>query len=139
MKIGRLLLPWCAAAIFLAAGCKKTPAPSQSHTEVVTRWWRAAASGDAAGAEKYVSGDLAQRQSALVTAECSRVDKAAGEGDRLAVGMRERLQGVRVGEVSSGPELAVVPLVMADGKPFLSVQLELRGNRWAITDIHQGE
>lgn len=139
MKIGRLLLPWCAAAVFLAAGCKKTPAPPQSHTEVVKLWWRAVASGDAAGADPYVSGDLAQRQSARAIEECVRVDKAAGKGDRLAVGMQARLQGVRIGEARSGSDIAVVPLVMADGKPFLSVQLELRGGRWAITDIRQGE
>lgn len=139
MKIGRLLPLLCAAAVFFAGGCKKTPAPPQSHTEVAQRWWRAVAAGDAAGAASCVSGEPAQRQSSLVIDEYARIAKAAGEGDRLASGMLERLQGVRIGEVRSGSEMAVVPLLLGSGKPFLSVILELRDGRWVITDIRQDD
>lgn len=125
-----------APLLFLVGGCgEKASAPSASPADVAGEWWRAAASGDSARADSCLYGDSGRSKSALALAEYAQVRKAAGEGDPLAAEMLARLEKVRVGEVKSGPELAIVQLVMEDGKNFLTVRLELHGGRWAITDI----
>lgn len=134
-NILRCGLPLCLAAACLAAGgCGKKAVPRSSPVETATRWWRSAASGDAEAAAACLSGDTARKKSAAVLAECVRIRAAAGR-DRQAGRMLKRLEGIRVGEVRSGPVMAVVPLVHADGKPFLEVTLELPGSQWVITDI----
>ena len=49
--------------------------------------------------------------------------------------MLKRLEGVRAGEVKSGPERAFVKLVMADGKAFMTVYLRARKDRWVIVEL----
>ena len=137
MKTFRLVSVLCAAALLLA-GCKKTPPPPLSPAAVASRWWQAVVSGDDRGVASYFSEDSARSKSGRVIAEYAQVEKAAGEGDRLAAEMLERLKGVKVGAVQSGPMMAVVPLVLEDDRPFLEVRLELRENRWVIIDISDG-
>jgi len=136
MKCLPLLLLLIASLPLLIGGCGDNwSSPSTSPAEVAGEWWRAAASGDSARADGCLYGNSGRGKSALVLDEYARVKKAAGEGDPLAAEMLARLEKVRVGEVRSGPELAVVQLVMEDGKMFLTIRLELHGGRWAITDI----
>ena len=137
MKIFRLALVGCAAAL-LMAGCRKTPAPPVSPAAVTNRWWQSVASGDDRSVASDFFGDSARSKSARVIAEYAAVVKAAGEGDPLAVEMLARLKGVRIGEVRSGSVMTIVPLVLEDGKPFLEVKLELHENRWVIVDIKNG-
>ena len=120
------------------AGCRKPPAPPLSPAAVATGWWHAVASGDTRSAAPHLYGDSARSKSDRLLAEYALVVKEAGDGDRLAAGMAELLRGVRIGEVRSGPEMAIVPLVLRDGRPFLDVRLELRNNRWTIVDIKDG-
>lgn len=124
-----------AAALFLAGGCGERSAPPPPPPDAtVAQWWRAVAAGDAAAIGGRVSG-VAGDKSTKVFAEYARVRKAAGEGDPLARRMLERLEGVRIGGVRGGSLISVAQLVLADGKPFLTVYLESRDNGWLIVDL----
>lgn len=122
-----------AAALCLLNGCGERP--SLSPAEVAARWWRAVAAGDGDTAAGSIASTSAREKSAKVFAEYARVRKAAGEGDPLAGRMLKRLEGVRTGESRGGSLIAIVPLTLADGKPFLKVYLESRDGRWLIVDL----
>jgi len=124
-----------ALSFFLFCDCKKKPEPTHSPTEVANSWRRAAAAGDAAKADACLSGGAAKKKNAAVFAEYTRVKKAAAAGDKLAAAMLKRLEELRIGKVRSGSVMTVVPLVYADGGTFLEITLELKGDRWMITDI----
>ena len=139
MRICRLMSVLCAAAFLLAGCCRKPAPPPLSPVAVTGRWWQAIVSGDDRGVVSHFSDDSVWNRSARVLAEYVRVETAAGEGDRLAVEMLARLKGVGIGEVRSGSELAIVPLVFEDGTAFLDVRLELRDGRWMIVDIRSDQ
>jgi len=129
------LTPLVLLCIVCGCGGESAPSPARQPAAVAGEWWSAAASGDAARIGACVSGDAARRKSEAVSAEYARVAKAAGEGDPLAVKMLARLERVRLGEVRSGSELAMAPLVLEDGKVFLTLRLEPRDGRWVIVDV----
>ena len=134
MKIVRWLPLLCVAAGFLAGGCDGKSAPQLSPAAVTARWWSAVAAGDGSAAADCVA-DSGREKSGRMFAEYALVRKAAEEKDPLAEQMLKRLEGIRTGEEKSGPTLAVVQLVMADGKPFLRVLLESRNGGWRIVDL----
>ena len=132
MKILRYLMLFSAAAI-LGVGCGKKAELSRA-PETVQKWWRAVTLGDRAAADGLVA-EGAKEAGAVRIDEYARVKKSAAAGDELAVRMLKRLEGVRFGEIRGGSDRATVRMVMSDGKPFMNVYLELRGDRWAIVDF----
>ena len=133
MKILRFLALLTAVAA-LGAGCGKKAAELSRASDTVLQWWRAVAIGDRAAANSLVA-ESAREAGAVRIDEYARVKKCAAEGDELAVGMLKRLEGVRFDGIRGGADRATVRLVMSDGKPFMTVYLELRGDRWAIVDF----
>ena len=133
MSICRCWTLLLAASLCLTAGCGKKKLPPPGDTAV--RWWRAVAAGDRDGSAAYVAEE-ARKDSDAKVAAYAEVKKRAEAGDELAVRMSERLEGVRVGEVTSGSERATVELVMSDGKPFFTVYLKWRNGRWEIVDFN---
>ena len=132
MKFLRFLMLFSAVAA-LCGGCGKKAELSRA-PETVQKWWRAVALGDRAAADGLVA-EGAREAGAVSVAEYARVKQSAAAGDELAVAMLKRLEGVRFGEIRGGSDRATVRLVMSDGKPFMNVYLELRGDRWLIVDF----
>lgn len=132
MKIMRFLMLFLAVAA-LCGGCGKKVELSRA-PETVQKWWRAVTLGDRAAADGLVA-DGAKKAGAVRIDEYTRVKQSAAAGDELAVRMLKRLEGVRFGEIRGGSDRATVRMVMSDGKPFMNVYLELRGDRWVIVDL----
>lgn len=135
MNILRISAVFLAAA-YLAAGCgKKASEPAEPPEAAVTQWWRAVAYGDRDTVERRAVPGAVRELSAAQSAEYARIRRSAAAGDELAVRMLKRLDGIRTGEVNSGPERAIVKLVMDDGRPFMTAYLQAREGRWVIVEL----
>ena len=132
MDVRRLSLAIGMVLLALAAGCSRKPrTPAVPPVEIASRWWRAVVSGDRSAA--FALADAAARADGeRQFEELARVRAAAAAGDQLAQLMLKRLDTVHVGAANSGGVLAMVPLVMDDGRTLVTVKMNLRDNRWVI-------